>query len=96
MDRAGGAKIKHRFSRADGQPVWFAGLWDRCTTSDAGELASFTILSGPSAGQLADYHNRAPVILEPDEWMHGLDPAQDPAELIAAVRPERFEVAVAA
>ena len=88
----GGAKTKHRFARRDGAPLWFAGLWDRCTTPDAGEVTSFTILTGPSAGKLAGYHDRAPVILEPDEWGAWLDPAQDPAELIAAVRPERFEI----
>lgn len=91
-----GAKVKHRFARTDGEPIWFAGLWDRCTTSDAGMFASFTILTGPSAGRLADYHDRAPVILEPDEWSHWLDPKHDAGELLAAVRPERFEVSEAA
>lgn len=91
-----GSKTKHRFARADGQPAWFAGIWDRCTTPDAGEFASVTILTGPSAGRLADYHDRAPVILEPDEWSRWLDPAQDVSELMAAVRPERFEVSEAA
>lgn len=55
-------------------------------------MTSFTILTGPSAGKLADYHDRAPVILEPDEWEAWLDPAQDPADIIAAVRPDRFEI----
>jgi putative SOS response-associated peptidase YedK len=50
-------------------------------------------MTGPSAGWLADYHDRAPVILEPAEWSMWLDPAQDAGELLAAVRPERFEAA---
>lgn len=87
-----GSKTKHRFARADGEPIWFAGLWDRCSTPDAGDFGSFTILTGPSAGWLSDYHDRAPVILEPAEWAAWLDPAQDAGELIAAVRPERFEI----
>lgn len=91
-----GAKIKHRFARTDGGPVWFAGLWDHCTTPDAGDVASFTILTGPAAGVLADYHDRAPVILEPDDWSIWLDPSQDAQALMASVRPERFEVDVAA
>ena len=86
-----GAKNRHRFVRADGKPIWFAGLWDRCTTPDAGEIGSFTILTGPSSGWLADYHSRAPVILEPDEWKAWLDPAADASALFAAVRAERFE-----
>src|SRR5262249_32262581 len=55
-----GSKVKNRFARVDGQPVWFAGIWDRCTTPDAGEVSSFTIMTGPSAGRLSDYHDRAP------------------------------------
>jgi putative SOS response-associated peptidase YedK len=88
-----GSKVKHRFARADGKAIWFAGLWDRCSASDAGYVTSFTIMTGPSAGWLSDYHDRAPVILEQDEWGAWLDPSQDGVALMAAVRPERFELA---
>ncbi len=64
-----GSKVKHRFSRVDGTPIWFAGLWDKVTTPDAGDFSSFTILTSPSDGVLADYHGRAPVMLDPDEWV---------------------------
>lgn len=90
-----GSKVKHRFARTDGEPIWFAGLWDRCTTPDAGEVTSFTIMTGPSAGWLSDYHDRAPVILEPGEWGAWLDVTNSAADLMAAVRPERFEVLAA-
>ena len=63
------------------------------STPDAGEFGSFTILTGPSAGWLGDYHTKAPVILEADEWGNWLDVSRDPAEIIAAVRPERFAIA---
>ena len=86
---------KFRFARADGQAIWFAGLWDRCQTSDAGEVRSFTIMTGPSAGGLAAYHDRAPVILDEADWGLWLDPASDAQDLMAAVRPERFEIAPA-
>ena len=58
-----GSKVKHRFSRADGDLLWFAGVYDLATTSDEGELASFTIMTGPSEGWLETYHSRQPVIL---------------------------------
>lgn len=87
-----GAKVKHRFARQDGGIIWFAGLWDRVTTPDAGELASFTLLVGPSAGMLADYHNRAPIVLEHDDWATWMDPAVDAGELLGAARPERFAI----
>jgi len=86
-----GKKTKHRFARADGEPLWFAGMWDRCVTPDAGEVTSFTILTGPSAGWLAEFHRRAPVILEEPEWPVWMDPAADARPLLKAVRPERFE-----
>lgn len=85
-----GSKTKHTFRRGDDGVIWFAGTWDKCTTTDAGELTSFTILTGPSDGMLADYHTRAPVILEPDDFGVWMDPANDPAEVMAAVRAERF------
>ena len=87
-----GGKVKHRFARQDGRPIWFAGIWDRCQTADQGEVASFTLLTGPSAGWLSDYHSRAPVILDPADWAVWLDPATDARPLMAAVRPERFAV----
>jgi putative SOS response-associated peptidase YedK len=88
-----GGKVKHRFVRADGKAIWFAGLWDRCAASDVGEMASFTIMTGPSAGWLGDFHDRAPVVLEEADWPTWLNPAQDARPLFGAVRPERFEIA---
>lgn len=88
-----GGKVKHRFARSDGGIVWFAGLWDHCKTPDAGEFSSFTIMTGPSAGWLSDYHDRAPVILDPSDWPTWLDPSKDATPLMAAVRPERFQIA---
>ena len=88
-----GSKVKHRFARADGRAIWFAGLWDRCATPDAGEVASFTILTGPSTGWMSKYHDRAPLILEQSEWPAWLTPGQNVETLLAASRPERFEVA---
>ncbi|PZT95388.1 MAG: DUF159 family protein [Brevundimonas sp.] len=87
-----GAKIKHRFARADGDLLWFAGLWDHVITPDAGEFGSFTILTGPSAGWLGDYHTRAPMILDQHDWEAWLDPTAEARDLFAAVRPERFVV----
>ena len=85
-----GSKTKHRFSRADNGLIWFAGIHDRCESSDQGVVDSFTILTGPSDGWLADYHDRAPVILDECDLGRWVNPDLDPSELIGAVRPERF------
>lgn len=88
-----GSKVKRRFSGADGGLLWFAGVYDRATTSDEGELASYTIMTGPSEGWLEAYHSRQPVILEEAEIMPWLDPAQDAGSLMDARRPDRFALA---
>jgi len=88
-----GSKTKHRFARSDGNAIWFAGLWGPCRTTDEGEIKSFAIFTGPSSGWLSEYHSRAPVILEPDEWADWLDPSKDAVPLLKAARPERFEIA---
>jgi len=89
-----GKKIKHAFSRADGRAVVFAAIWDRANTLDEGEVTSFTIMTGKSAGVLADYHTRAPIVLEADDLATWLDPGANAVDLLQAVRPERFRVEV--
>lgn len=41
-----GRKVRHRVERADGEPMLFAGLWDRWSAKDGGEeVLSFTIVT---------------------------------------------------
>jgi putative SOS response-associated peptidase YedK len=40
--------------------------------------------TGPSAGLLGDYHDRAPMVLDPQDWGVWLDPAQDATGLLGA------------
>lgn len=87
-----GAKEKWRFSRADGGPVWFAGLWDQADTTDEGPVASFTILTMPSGGPLERFHDRAPVILDPDEIPHWVTLSEHPERFYDPDRCGRFEV----
>lgn len=84
-------RLKHRFRRSDGGVIWFAGLWDRCATSDVGVLDSFTILTGPSSGRLSHYHDRAPLCLEPEDWATWLAKAPPPPEFLTRTWPDRFE-----
>lgn len=46
-----------------GEPLVFAGLWDRWQDND-GELLSCTILTRPSMGNISKLHPRMPVIVE--------------------------------
>ena len=49
------------FTRADGQPLSFAGLWDRNTALD---IVSCTIVITEANKQMRAFHDRMPVVLE--------------------------------
>lgn len=50
----------HYFTRADGKPMALAGLWDRWRGADKSETTT-----EPSTFA-AQFHNRMPLVLEPD------------------------------
>jgi putative SOS response-associated peptidase YedK len=77
---AGKAKpVKQPFyiSRKDGQPLTFAGLWERWKD----ELYTFTILTMAAADGIHDLHDRMPVMLDPSgfsDWLNGGEPVVRP------------------
>jgi putative SOS response-associated peptidase YedK len=54
---------------ASGRLVGFAGLWER-----AGEQLSFTIITGKPNELVKRYHDRMPIIVDPDQYGAWLDP----------------------
>jgi putative SOS response-associated peptidase YedK len=71
-----GARQPHLFTAADGSPVLaFAGLWDRWMDPDNfDEVISATIIVSGASGWMTPYHDRMPVLLEPqdfDAWLDG-------------------------
>lgn len=69
-------------TRADGEPMAFAGLWDSWRPPhddarperEAGKIRSCTIITGPPNDAVARLHDRMPVMLPPDAWDAWLDP----------------------
>jgi len=54
---------------SDGKPLTFAGLYDRWSDPDTGDLVwSFTIIVGEPNKVAKRYRDRMPVIIGPDEW----------------------------
>jgi putative SOS response-associated peptidase YedK len=52
----------HLVRRADGRPLWLAGIWSRWHPPGGGAaLASAAIVTGPAPQQLSWLHERAPV-----------------------------------
>jgi putative SOS response-associated peptidase YedK len=87
-----GHRQPHYFSRADGEPLAFAGLAERWREKGAPRgtpyLKSCTVITTPGGADMAGIHDRMPVILDPATFDLWLDPANDDAEeLLALLRP---------
>jgi putative SOS response-associated peptidase YedK len=76
---AAGGKQPYYITRADGQPVYFAGLWD-CWRD---ELESCTILTCRPNAEMAKVHSRMPCILEPERIAGWLSPEMEDPEQVA-------------
>jgi putative SOS response-associated peptidase YedK len=83
----------HYFTRADGQPMALAGLWDRWKSKDKSETKeTFTIVTTEPSKFAAQFHNRMPFVLEPDRWdlwMKG-----EPETAAALMKPANEDVLV--
>ncbi len=67
---------------ADGHSIAFAGLYE--FWGEHGQtITTCTIITGPSAGALAEIHDRMPLVLPRSGWSRWLDPGvDDPADLL--------------
>lgn len=70
-----GSKQPYYFTRADGDPVTIAGLWDEWKDGTTGErIKSCTMITTEANKLVADVHDRMPVILEQEDfepWLAG-------------------------
>ena len=87
--------------RADGAPVAFAGLYEFWRDRELPEgdpaawLTTFTIITTAADPGMDRIHDRQPLVLEPAQWEHWLDPDEkDPAYVQGVLEfaaPGRFE-----
>jgi putative SOS response-associated peptidase YedK len=87
----GGTRLPWYFTRADGEPLALAGLWQRW-----GDVDTCAIVSTEAGPGMAGLHHREPVVLEKSDWPlwlgeagHGaavLMHASDPGTLAAPFR----------
>ena len=93
-----GAKTRYRFTRTDGEPMVFAGLWEKRKLETGDLKLTYTILTCAPNADVADYHDRMPVILSPEQWPVWLDPqtAPDDSKAMLTPAPDGFLEAVAA
>lgn len=83
----GKTKIPHHFHLRDQSPFAMAGLWEYWK-KDEQEIESCTILTTSANKLLEKFHNRMPVILQPNQFATWLNPTpQDPAILQEMMQP---------
>lgn len=87
--REGARRQPFSIGRRDGRPLALAGLWAGWRDPAADRVVrTFTIITSRPNDQMADLHNRMPVIVPDDAWALWLDPALgDPAELHGLFEP---------
>ena len=85
----GKAKQPYHVARKDGSPFAFAGLWERWEPADGGEpVESCTIITTEANALVRRFHDRMPVILDPEDFDLWLDPAvTEPERLPPLLRP---------
>lgn len=66
----------------DGSVLAFAGIWSVWESAGAARL-TFSVLTTAAVGELAEVHDRMPLLLSPERWAEWLGPAEEPAELLA-------------
>jgi putative SOS response-associated peptidase YedK len=81
-------KVKQPFftTRKDGASLAMAGLWtvwhDKADP-DSEPLVTCSVLTTDAVDQLAEIHDRMPMLLAPDQWAAWLDPdSDDPSALV--------------
>ena len=79
----GGGKQPYAISRADGQPLTFAGVWEGWRGPAREVLRTFAIIVTAANGRMKPIHDRMPVIVEPGDWPLWLGEVEgDPATLL--------------
>ncbi|BBX06544.1 SOS response-associated peptidase [Mycolicibacterium aichiense] len=82
-------KTPYFMFRADGEPLFMAGLWSVWRAGDdsaeASPLLTCTIITTDAVGELAEIHDRMPLVLDEADWDRWLNPDQPAdADLLSA------------
>ena len=87
--REGTRRQPFAIARGDGRPLALAGLWSGWRDPAADRVVrTFTIITTRPNDQLADLHDRMPVVVPDAAWDRWLDPdLADPAELNGFFEP---------
>ena len=91
-DRAGDQKLPWFIHRRDGAPMVVAGIW-QCWDKGEEPLTTCAIVTTEAKGQMAEIHNRIPVLLEPGDWGLWLgENGKGAARLMTAAPDEGYDM----
>lgn len=68
-----GAKIPRYITRANGEPLLFAGVWSSWMGPEGEEIDTFAIITTRASRDMKWLHDRMPAIIEPeqmDDWLN--------------------------
>jgi putative SOS response-associated peptidase YedK len=91
--KAGGVRQPHFLAPPDGEVVALAGLWEVWRDGEGRLLETTTILTGPAPPDLAEIHDRAPVVLPRLTWDTWLDESRRDVGALLVPTPPRTVVA---
>ncbi|MHC4841345.1 MAG: SOS response-associated peptidase [Planctomycetota bacterium] len=80
-------KQPHACENSDGTPMLMAGLW-----REDDDVRWCSIVTVAPSEWFSQYHNREPVIIRDDDWMHWLFDEDPPEDLIRPSEPEDLRV----
>jgi putative SOS response-associated peptidase YedK len=86
--KLGTRKQPHFIAFRDGRPFAFAGLWESWRGEGSEQVESCTIVTTEANELLSPIHDRMPVILDPDDFAHWIDPGErDTGRLAGLLKP---------
>ncbi|MGK5521501.1 SOS response-associated peptidase [Micromonospora sp. URMC 107] len=84
---ADGRKQPYYMTPLDGSVLAFAGIWSVWDGS-GGPLLTFSVLTTAALGELAEVHDRMPLLLPRERWGAWLAPTDEPEGLLAPPPPD--------
>jgi putative SOS response-associated peptidase YedK len=85
--------------REDGEPLFMAGLWSVWkpggpSANDGSPLLSCTIITTDAVGELAEIHDRMPLVVSEGDWDRWLDPDVPVDEELLSRPPDTHDIRI--
>ncbi|MEH1027383.1 SOS response-associated peptidase [Micromonospora profundi] len=77
-----GGRQAYYMTPADGSVLALAGIWS-VWESGADSRLTFSVLTTAALGELAEVHDRMPLLLPPERWSSWLSSSDEPEQLLA-------------